>query len=109
MVKKEPANEVSLRPGGFGGIKAQGSWSGEGGKKMYDRNFLLQFQALCTERPDGLPPMEVILGYDEGKPAGQFPPGGKRSSFSGPPGVPFPQTGGRGKFPPGQDRNQGMW
>jgi len=49
---------------------------------MYAREFLLSFQHICTERPDGLPPMEVILGFDEKgsrglppkSPAGANPP-----------------------------------
>ena len=34
-------------------------------KRIYERNFLLQFQSVCTERPEGLLPMEVILGFDD--------------------------------------------
>lgn len=32
------------------------------GKKAYDRNFLIQFQAepLCQQKPEGLPNIEII-------------------------------------------------
>ncbi len=62
---------------------------------MYPREFLLQFQSVYTERPEGLPPIEVILGHDDksgsklrtssgGVPSpGTYP----RNSRQGPPGV----------------------
>lgn len=38
------------------------------GKKVYDRQFLLQFQALCVERPLKLPDMAEVLGLEGGEP-----------------------------------------
>eukprot|EP01087_Luapelamoeba_hula_P012953 TRINITY_DN366_c1_g1_i3.p1 TRINITY_DN366_c1_g1~~TRINITY_DN366_c1_g1_i3.p1 ORF type:complete len:920 (+),score=128.78 TRINITY_DN366_c1_g1_i3:934-3693(+) len=74
---------------------------------MYDRDFLLKFQPYCKERPSGLPPIEVILGYDDKKPNGpggslgpMGPAGKPGKSPTGPqwrgPTSPFSGRGGRG-------------
>jgi translation initiation factor 4G len=106
LKKDEKTPEVSLRPvtaapfasAGGPSLRPQWAMGDAGGKKMYDRNFLLQFQPLCTERPEGLPPMEVILGYDEGKiPAKEF---GLPKPRGGPPSrPPFPPVDNRRAIP----------
>ena len=58
---------MSLRPGGgppggmsFASATKSAVIQPSNGKKMYDKEFLMQFQPACTEPPKGLPDMEVI-------------------------------------------------
>jgi translation initiation factor 4G len=54
------------------------------GKFRYDRDFLMQFMALCMEKPDRLPPLEEIgLEADSSSGFGKRGGGGRPSSGSG--------------------------
>ncbi|KAG8709321.1 hypothetical protein FRC09_000734 [Ceratobasidium sp. 395] len=65
------------------------------GKVRYDRDFLLQFMNVCKQRPDSLPPLDVI-GLEPGEQgaAGGYPSGARRGGrrvgsmgMSGPPSL----------------------
>ena len=126
LLNLEPGKESlesKSRPGDISSVAAlsmipvefpEGSWKpATTEKRIYDRSFLLGFQPLCIERPDGLPSMDAILGRDEVDMSRESSRGGPRQlSFSsgrgggtgrGPPGLfrfgSEPQLGARG--PPG--------
>eukprot|EP00163_Fabomonas_tropica_P029738 TRINITY_DN648_c2_g1_i4.p1 TRINITY_DN648_c2_g1~~TRINITY_DN648_c2_g1_i4.p1 ORF type:complete len:1354 (-),score=400.81 TRINITY_DN648_c2_g1_i4:226-4287(-) len=44
----------------------EGTWSPDNpkGKMMYSRDFLMKFKKHCTTAPEGLPPIEVIVGAE---------------------------------------------
>ena len=88
------------------------------GKKTYDKEFLMQFQAACTERPESLPDMEIFVVGPAGeavKPGkGGGPPGlgggpdEWRVAGRGKGGGPMGMGGGRGNgnsFDPRDPRN----
>ncbi|KAG0076970.1 hypothetical protein BGZ92_002164 [Podila epicladia] len=58
------------------------------GKFRYNRDFLMQFMTVCTDKPDSLPSLEVLGGEDH-----RQPPGGLR-------GVRGPMSNNRGKPSP---------
>ncbi|KAG0015116.1 hypothetical protein BGZ82_001533 [Podila clonocystis] len=58
------------------------------GKFRYDRDFLMQFMTVCTDKPDSLPSLEVLGGEDN-----RQPPGGSRGSRG-------PMSNSRGKPSP---------
>ena len=64
--------------------------SAEPGKYRYDREFLLQFMAVCQEKPEQLPNLESIGMLDAGSDANARPgfAGGRRAPSMGPPAVP---------------------
>ena len=64
--------------------------SAEAGKYRYDREFLLQFMAVCQEKPEQLPNLESIGMLDAGSDANARPgfAGGRRAPSMGPPAVP---------------------
>ncbi|TDL23009.1 hypothetical protein BD410DRAFT_721875, partial [Rickenella mellea] len=47
-------------PEGVHGPMAELNVNASGGKFRYDRDFLLQFMKVCTEKPDKLPPLDAI-------------------------------------------------
>jgi len=91
---------VSLRPGGGMAFASSTkvSAASASGKKVYDRDFLLQFQAACNKKPEGLPDMEVFAVGPGGEPlAGRGRGAGTASNNNA------PQTTnqwGRGSGPP---------
>ena len=54
---------MSLRPGGSGTFASstKSAVATNSNKKTFDKDFLMQFAAACTEPPKGLPDMEIIL------------------------------------------------
>lgn len=62
----------------------------EPGKYRYDRDFLMQFMAVCQEKPEQLPNLEAIGMLDAGSDANARPgfAGGRRAPSMGPPAVP---------------------
>lgn len=70
------------------------------GKYRYDREFLLQFMAVCTEKPETLPNLEAIgmVDSESGNQRGNFGSGSRRSSQMGPPAVPSRQGSMSGGF-----------
>lgn len=70
------------------------------GKYRYDREFLLQFMAVCTEKPESLPNLEAIgmVDSESGNQRGNFGSGSRRSSQMGPPAVPSRQGSMSGGF-----------
>jgi translation initiation factor 4G len=61
----------------------------EPGKFRYDRDFLLQFMAVCQEKPEQLPNLEAIGMVDAGVGGNNSQGGFRRSSASmGPPALP---------------------
>eukprot|EP01102_Stenamoeba_stenopodia_P005462 TRINITY_DN1613_c0_g1_i1.p1 TRINITY_DN1613_c0_g1~~TRINITY_DN1613_c0_g1_i1.p1 ORF type:complete len:1150 (+),score=239.88 TRINITY_DN1613_c0_g1_i1:98-3547(+) len=129
LLNLEPGKESSdqkANPGDISSVAAlsmipvefpEGSWKPPTSeKRIYDRSFLLGFQPVCTERPEGLPSMEAILGRDDAEITRESPrsglrqmsfPSGNRGGGAagriGPPGLfrfgSDQQLGGRG--PPG--------
>eukprot|EP01119_Soliformovum_irregulare_P011035 TRINITY_DN2736_c0_g1_i1.p1 TRINITY_DN2736_c0_g1~~TRINITY_DN2736_c0_g1_i1.p1 ORF type:complete len:1349 (-),score=511.07 TRINITY_DN2736_c0_g1_i1:483-4529(-) len=115
---KSPAPDISLRPGGLMNpnieLKAvinypPGSWTPEdqGGIKLYDRNFLMQFETLCRDKPDGLPNKEDIMGPDTGVDSPSMGRRGEGNQWraSGP-GT--PNVGQKGNFQRGREPAGGL-
>ncbi|SPO40905.1 related to TIF4631 - mRNA cap-binding protein (eIF4F), 150K subunit [Pseudozyma flocculosa] len=83
-------NKVSY-PSNIASPRAELNESAEPGKFRYDRDFLMQFMGVYTEKPQDLPPLASI-GMEGGMGAGGRPGGGgRRASGMGPP----PPPGGR--------------
>ncbi|GAA5981089.1 hypothetical protein JCM10908_003980 [Rhodotorula pacifica] len=71
----------------------------EPGKYRYDREFLLQFMAVCTAKPDSLPNLaDIGMVGDDGIPArgGSF--GGRNRGQMGPPSAPSRSGSSVGSF-----------
>ncbi|KDE02369.1 hypothetical protein MVLG_07071 [Microbotryum lychnidis-dioicae p1A1 Lamole] len=79
--------------------KAELNANAESGRYRYDREFLLQFMNVCTEKPEALPNLEAIgmmdAGAEAGSSRGNFGAGNRRAAMA-PPAVP-----GRGAGPAG--------
>ncbi|KAN0062692.1 hypothetical protein ACQY0O_004887 [Thecaphora frezii] len=79
-------NKVSY-PSNISSPRVELNESAEPGKFRYDREFLMQFMNVYTEKPQDLPPLASI-GMDGGMGAGGRPGGGRRASGMGPPPPP---------------------
>ena len=79
-------NKVSY-PSNIASPKAELNEQAEPGKFRYDRDFLMQFMSVYTEKPQDLPPLASI-GMEGGMGAGGRPGGGRRASGMGPPAPP---------------------
>ncbi|KAF8271191.1 eukaryotic translation initiation factor 4G1, eIF4E-binding domain-containing protein [Lactarius quietus] len=55
----EDINHITY-PEGINTPKAELNVNNQNGKFLYDRDFLLQFMNICKEKPDNLPPLDVI-------------------------------------------------
>lgn len=73
-------------PSNISSPKSELNESAEPGKFRYDRDFLLQFMTVYTEKPADLPPLASI-GMEAGG-MGAIPRPTKRSSVMGPPAAP---------------------
>lgn len=82
-------NEISY-PAGIDSPRPELNADAEPGKYRYDREFLMQFMAVCQEKPDQLPNLEAIGMLDAGSDANARPgfAGGRRVASMGPPAVP---------------------
>ncbi|KAF9980067.1 hypothetical protein BGZ75_008843, partial [Mortierella antarctica] len=88
-----PTTSASTRIENFGAVSYPSHIQSPGnadaqGKFRYDRDFLMQFMSVCTDKPDSLPSLDVLGG--DGNERGMQSPGG---SQRGPRGMP----NGRGK------------
>ncbi|KAF9946690.1 hypothetical protein BGZ72_011215, partial [Mortierella alpina] len=88
-----PTTSTSTRIENFGAVSYPSHIQSPGnadaqGKFRYDRDFLMQFMSVCTDKPDSLPSLDVLGG--DGNERGMQSPGG---SQRGPRGMP----NGRGK------------
>lgn len=99
----EDLNAVSY-PDNIKSPRAELNADAQPGKYRYDREFLMQFMQVCTEKPDALPNLESIgmvdAGAEAGSSRGAFGAGQRRSSAMGPPAVPSrsgSMTGGFGQ------------
>ena len=113
--KKAGPPGISLRPGG-GGMSGFSSATkavpgASGGKKTYDKEFILQFAPHCTERPDSLPDMEITILGSTGEPikggggrGGGPPPGLAPDEWRRVQGRGGGEKGGKGGGGPGADR-----
>ncbi|KAG0199858.1 hypothetical protein BGX28_006926 [Mortierella sp. GBA30] len=91
-----PSSTASTRIENFGAVSYPSHIQSPGnadaqGKFRYDRDFLMQFMSVCTDKPDSLPSLDV-LGGDANDRGMQSPGGSQR----GPRGMP----NGRGKPTP---------
>ncbi|GAA6025757.1 hypothetical protein JCM11491_000343 [Sporobolomyces phaffii] len=67
----------------------------EPGKYRYDRDFLLQFMAICQEKPEHLPNLaEMGMVGDENAPRGNFDRRSQRGGAMGPPSRTASSSGG---------------
>ncbi|GAA5899101.1 uncharacterized protein JCM6883_005110 [Sporobolomyces salmoneus] len=72
--------------------------SSEPGKYRYDRDFLLQFMAICQEKPDNLPNLaEMGMVGDENAPRGNFDRRSQRGGSMGPPSRTASSSGAFGR------------
>ncbi|SCV68090.1 BQ2448_211 [Microbotryum intermedium] len=76
--------------------KAELNVNAESGRYRYDREFLMQFMNVCTEKPESLPNLEAIgmvdAGAEAGSSRGNFGAGNRRAAM-GPPAVPGRSAG----------------
>ncbi|GAA5923473.1 hypothetical protein JCM1841_001528 [Sporobolomyces salmonicolor] len=70
----------------------------EPGKYRYDRDFLLQFMTVCTEKPDLLPNLADMGMVDDGAASRGAFGGGRGRGSMGPPAVPSRSASGVGSF-----------
>ncbi|KAI0090705.1 hypothetical protein BDY19DRAFT_729528 [Irpex rosettiformis] len=100
-------------PEGIRSPKVELNVNAKDGKFKYDRDFLLQFMAICKEKPDSLPPLDAIglEPSDQSYPISRGGSGRRQSSISmGPPSSNAPRqavhglgiTGGKPGFTMGQ-------
>ncbi|GAA5983668.1 hypothetical protein JCM5350_000662 [Sporobolomyces pararoseus] len=72
----------------------------EPGKYRYDRDFLLQFMAICQEKPEHLPNLaEMGMVGDENAPRGNFDRRSQRGGSMGPPSRTASGSGAFGRSP----------
>ncbi|CAL1711469.1 unnamed protein product [Somion occarium] len=81
-------------PDGILSPKVELNVNAKEGKFRYDREFLLQFMAICKDKPDNLPPLDVLGINPQDQP--QFPmtrtSSGRRQPSVGGMGPPAPRT-----------------
>lgn len=81
---KAPASELNV--------------NSEPGKYRYDRDFLLQFMAICQEKPENLPNLaEMGMVGDENAPRGNFDRRSQRGGAMGPPSRTASSSGAFGR------------
>ncbi|KAF9182635.1 hypothetical protein BGZ50_004797 [Haplosporangium sp. Z 11] len=100
-----PAATTSARIENFGNVTYPSHIQSPGnadaqGKFRYDRDFLMQFMNVCTDKPDSLPSLEALGG--DAHERGMQSPGGSQRGLRGPP------NGNRGKPMPMGSFNLGQ-